>query len=116
MNNLTNQHISQLLIELINYHHENKYYFLLDHMRQNKFRGNNYIQYLFFLTTIDNHIHKNKLSKNFKDVIELHFEKDYYEGAFDEIYMKKYKFVCLNSMNFSYRDHFYKLMEYKLNN
>jgi len=113
---LVNNHHTKILRKSTMKYIENKYYFLLDHMRQNKFRGNNYIQYLLFLITIDNHIHKNKLSKNFKDVIELHFEKNYYNGVFDDIYIKKYKFVCLNSMNFSYRDPFYKLMEYKLNN
>jgi len=114
-------------IELIQNHHtkilrkstckliENKYPNLLHEMRLNQFRGNNYIQYLFFVMNIDNILNKDIIIHNYDDVLELPFEnKKYKNNAFDKILEKRPKFLCLNNMDLSYKKPFIEFMENNL--
>lgn len=110
-------------IRLINNHHtkflrkstmkyiEEKYTKILDKMRIHRIRGIGYIQYLFFLLNVDNILHKNIILNYRNDVIEkkLGNKKGNYL-LFNDILQKRPKFVCLNSMNQSFKEIFPKVM------
>lgn len=113
-------------IKLINNHHtkilrkstlkliENKFVDKLHQLRINHIRSNNYIQYLFFAINIDNVLHDNIISTDFSDVIEYHTNnREYKDGVFNKL-KKNVKFICINSMNDSYRNPFIDFMADKL--
>lgn len=114
-------------IKLINNHHtkilrkstlkfiEEKYPKLLHELRVNRVRGDNYIQYLFFCVNIDNILNENIILDKYDDVLVYHLEnKEYREEIFVRIYQKKPKFLCLNSMNYNFKEPFEVLMTYIL--
>lgn len=98
---------------------EKKYDYLLNPMRSSRFRNDNYIQYIFFILSIDNLLNNNLITYSRKDFIEIHNkvgETQDRSDKFDNLWNQKYKFVCLNNMNIQQKDNFYKLMSYKLSN
>jgi len=114
-------------IKLINNHHtkflrkstlkfvEEKYPKLLHELRVNRLRGENYIQYLFFCINIDNILNNNIILNQYDDVIVYHLgNKEYREDMFLRIYKKKPKFLCLNDMNYNFKEPFEILMTYIL--
>ena len=114
-------------IQLINNHHtkilrkstlkfiEDKYPKLLHELRVNKFRGDNYIQYLFFCINIDNILNNNIILNRYNDVIVYHLgNKEYREDMFIRIYHKKPKFLCLNDMSYKFKEPFEILMAHIL--
>jgi len=114
-------------IKLINNHHtkflrkstlkfvEEKYPKLLHELRVNRLRGENYIQYLFFCINIDNILNNNIILNQYNDVIVYHLgNKEYREDMFLRIYKKKPKFLCLNDMNYNFKEPFEILMTYIL--
>jgi len=110
-------------IKLYNNHHtrilrkstlslvENKFPDLLDSMRKNNFRNVGYIQYLFFVTNIDNYLHKNNISSDYRDILELHLNDKIYDKTMFNRVDKGYKFLCLNSMNSTCKEQFQNLMK-----
>ena len=114
-------------IQLINNHHtkilrkstlkfiEEKYPKLLNELRVNRLRGNNYIQYLFFCVNIDNILNNNIILNKYDDVIVYHLgNKEYREDMFVKIYNKKPKFLCLNDMSYNFKEPFEVLMAHIL--
>ena len=114
-------------IQLINNHHtkilrkstlkfiEKKYPKLLNELRVNRVRGNNYIQYLFFCVNVDNILNNNIILNQYNDVIVYHLgNKEYREEIFLRIYNKKPKFLCLNDMNNNFKEPFEILMAHIL--
>ena len=114
-------------IQLINNHHtkilrkstlkfiEEKYPKLLNELRVNRVRGNNYIQYLFFCINVDNILNNNIILNRYNDVIVYHLgNKEYREEMFLRIYYKKPKFLCLNDMNTNFKEPFEILMAHIL--
>jgi Stealth protein CR2, conserved region 2 len=110
-------------IELVNNHHtkvlrkstlgylEKEHQEWLEPMRLSKFRGDNYIQYLFVALSVDQYLHNNQVSYDFNEVAEVHLgNKKYEEGFFERYKSKKLKFVCFNSMDSSYKEAFEKFM------
>jgi len=106
-------------IRLINNHHtkilrkstmkfiEEKFIKLLDKMRKNKIRGTGYIQFLFFLINIDNILHNNIIINNSKDFLEIHLrDKNATQFIFNDVLRIRPKFICLNSMNSTFKDIF----------
>ena len=81
----------------------------------NKFRGDNYIQYLFFCINIDNILNNNIILSRYNDVIVYHLRnKEYREDMFLRIYNKRPKFICLNDMNHNFKEPFDILMSHIL--
>jgi hypothetical protein len=114
-------------IKLINNHHtkilrkstlksvEEKYPKLLHELRVNRVRGDNYIQYLFFCVNIDNILNENIILDKYDDVLVYHLgNKEYREDMFVRIYKKKPKFLCLNDMNYNFKEPFEVLMTHIL--
>ena len=114
-------------IKLINNHHtkilrkstlklvEEKYPKLLNELRVNRLRGNNYIQYLFFCINVDNILNNNIILDRYDDVIVYHLgNKEYREEMFLKIYHKKPKFLCLNDMSYNFKEPFEILMAHIL--
>ena len=114
-------------IQLINNHHtkilrkstlkfiEEKYPKLLNELRVNRLRGDNYIQYLFFCINIDNILNNNIILNQYNDVLVYHLgNKEYREDMFLRIYKKKPKFLCLNDMSYNFKEPFEVLMAYIL--
>jgi len=114
-------------IKVINNHHtkilrkqtlkliEEKYPKLLHELRVNQFRGDNYIQYLFFCINIDNILNNNIILNKYNDVIVYHLKnKEYQEDMFLRIYNKRPKFLCLNDMGYNFKIPFETLMTYIL--
>jgi len=90
---------------------EEKYSNKLTELRNHRFRGVNYIQYLFFAINIDNILNDNIVINNSSHIYEAFFDNENYkEGVFDVLLKKRPKFVCLNSMNYTYKNEFFKLM------
>ena len=84
---------------------------ILHEMRINKFRNDNYINYLFFAVNTDNLIHKNIIINDYREVIELHLgNKNYNPKYFDLLTTSKPKFLCLNSMNITFKEPLKNLM------
>ena len=114
-------------IQLINNHHtkilrkstlkliEEKYPKLLHELRVNRFRGDNYIQYLFFCINVDNILNNNIILNRYNDVIVYHLgNKEYREDMFLRIYHKRPKFLCLNDMSYKFKEPFEILMSHIL--
>ncbi len=90
---------------------EEKYSNKLTELRNHRFRGDNYIQYLFFAINIDNILNDNIIINNSPNIYEAFFDdENYKEGVFDDLLKIRPKFVCLNSMNHTYKNEFIKLM------
>ncbi len=90
---------------------EEKYSNKLTELRNHRFRGDNYIQYLFFAINIDNILNDNIIINNSPNIYEGFFDdENYKEGVFDDLLKIRPKFVCLNSMNHTYKNEFIKLM------
>jgi len=111
-------------IKLINNHHtkflrkstmkyiEEKFTKILDKMRIHHVRGTGYIQYLFFLLNIDNILHENIIINFGTDVMEKHCgNKNGDLNYFKDILQKRPKFICLNSMNKSFKEVFPQVMK-----
>ena len=108
---LINNHHTKILRKSTLKYIEEKYSNKLTEMRNHRFRGPNYIQYLFFAINIDNMLNNNIIIKNKQYVYEGYFDnKNYKEGVFDNVLKMRPKFVCLNSMNNTYRDDFFKFI------
>jgi hypothetical protein len=114
-------------IKLINNHHtkilrkstlkfvEEKYPKILHELRVNRFRGDKYIQYLFFCVNIDNILNNNIILNQYNDVIVYHLgNKEYREDMFLRIYYKRPKFLCLNDMRYNFKEPFERLMAHIL--
>ena len=108
---LINNHHTKILRKSTMKYIEEKFTKLLNKMRVNRVRGTGYIQYLFFLLNIDNLLHKNIIINYSKDVMEKHFlnKKGNYL-LFNDVLKKRPKFVCFNSMNYSFREIFPQVM------
>jgi hypothetical protein len=108
---LINNHHTKILRKSTMKYIEEKFTKTLDKMRINHIRGTGYIQYLFFLLNIDNILHNNIIISYGKDVIEKHFgNKKGNNNLFTDILQKRPKFVCLNSMNQSFKKIFPQVM------
>jgi len=94
---------------------ENQEKDLLDNMRKNKFRGDNFIHYLFFAINLDCLLNENIILNDYKDVLEIHYGNTaYLPCAFDIIKQKRPKFLCMNSMPSSYKIPFEEFMKKNL--
>lgn len=106
---LVNNHHTKILRKSTLKFIEKEFEGLLKELRSYRFRNSNTIQYLFFAINVDNIYNDNIILENPSDVKELHF------GSYDffnenlahkfNIY-KKYKFCCLNSMNYTFKNIF----------
>ena len=105
---LVNNHHTKILRKQTLKYVENNYNEHLHKLRVNKFRNKDTIQYLFFVMNIDNIYNDNIIIDNPKDVRELHFgSSDFNKDLLYKFNIyKKYKFCCLNSMNYTYKDIF----------
>lgn len=112
---LSNNHHTKVLRKSTCQFVENKYPNLLHELRQRRFRSNDYIQYVFFVTNVDNILNKNLITENDKDVLEIFYEgKKYNKGIFDEIIEKKPKFLCMNGMDLSFKHGLKEFMDKNL--
>lgn len=112
-------------IQLVNNHHtkilrkstlkyiEENYSNELKAIRTERFRGTNYIKYLFFAMNIDNILNNNNITINHsRDVYVKQFNSlKYKHNIFDDVLKKRPKFVCLNSMNYTFEDGLKQLMK-----
>ena len=63
---------------------------------------------------LDNVLNNNIISNDFSDVVEYHTDnRKYKEGIFNKL-RKNAKFICINSMNDSYKKPFINFMSDKL--
>jgi len=115
-------------IELINNHNtkilrkstlkfiECKYPKLLHDMRINRFRKDDYIEYLFFALNIDNVLNENIILNKCKDTLFIGLLNiNYSDDIFLKIIHKRPKFMCLNDMNETFQIPFQNLMQHILN-
>jgi hypothetical protein len=109
---LINNHHTKFLRKSTMKYIEGKFLKLLHKMRIHNVRGTGYIQYLFFLLNIDNILHNNIIISYGKDVIEKHLGNT--KGNYlllNSILQRKPKFLCLNSMNQSFKQILPKVMK-----
>lgn len=87
----------------------------IDELRENRFRNDNYINYTFFALNIENLINRNIIIRNPDDILEFHLgNRDYDQKYFDLIMQRKPKFLCLNSMNDTFKEPLKKFMDNNL--
>jgi hypothetical protein len=107
---VNNHHTKILRKSTLKYIEEN-YSNKLTELRNHRFRGVDYIQYLFFAINIDTILNNNVVINYSPHIYEGFFDdENYKEGVFDVLLKKRPKFVCLNSMNYTYKNDFYTLM------
>lgn len=109
---LVNNHHTKILRKSTLKYIEDNYSNKLEEIRIQRFRGINYIKYLFFAMNIDNILNNNIIINNSTGVYVKHFTYcNYKENIFDDVLKKHPKFVCLNSMDYTFDDGFKKLMK-----
>ena len=111
---LINNHQTKILRKSTLKWIEKKYPKLLHDIRINRFRGKNYIQYLFFCINIDNILFQNIIIQKCNDMLHIGCEQEYHDGIFLKVIQKRPKFLCINDMSESYKKPFERLMEYIL--
>ena len=109
---LVNNHHTKILRKSTLKYIEDKYSNKLEEIRKQRFRGINYIKYLFFAMNIDNILNNNIIVNNSTDVYVKHFTYcKYKQNIFDNVLKKHPKFVCLNAMNYTFEDRLKQLMK-----
>lgn len=109
---LVNNHHTKILRKSTLKYIEEKYSNKLEELRRQRLRGTNYIKYLFFAMNIDNILNNNIIVNHSRDVYVKHFEHvKYKHNIFDDVFKKRPKFVCLNSMNYAFEDGLKQLMK-----
>lgn len=109
---LVNNHHTKVLRKSTLKYIEENYSNKLNEIRMERFRGKNYIKYLFFAMNIDNILNNNIIINNSTDVYVKYFDYcNYKENIFDDVLKKRPKFVCLNSMNYTFDGGLKKLMK-----
>jgi hypothetical protein len=109
---LVHNHHTKILRKSTLKYIENTYSDKLTQMRHHRFRKDNYIQYLFFAINIDNILNNNTIIKNSRDVHEKCYAyEEYKNNTFNHLLEIRPKFVCLNSMNSTFKNGLKKLMK-----
>jgi len=111
--NLIHNHHTKILRKSMLKIIEKNFKLEIDSIRKNNFRKNDYFQYLFFVTNLDNYLNKNILIENLDNVYEKHFHgRKYRVGDLKKCY-ESIKFACLNSMDSTYKKALEELMRKK---
>jgi hypothetical protein len=107
-----NNHHTKILRKSTLKYIEEKYPIELDKLRCHRFRGVDYIQYLFFAINIDNILNHNIIINDSQHTYVRYFDnKNFKPGVFDDVLEMRPKFVCLNSMNYTFKDGLKELMK-----
>ena len=102
-----NNHHTKVLRKSTLVHLETEYEDWLALMRSNRFRSDDYIQYLVLALSVDHFLHTNEISYDFRDVAEVHLGgKKYVADFFNPFKTPTLKFACFNSMDLSYKEGF----------
>lgn len=106
-----NNHHTKILRKSTLKHLESEYAEWLETMRLQRFRGDNYIQYLMLAQSVDHFLNNNEISYDFRDVVEVHVSCTKYQPNFFERYKNRVlKFACFNGMDSSYKEAFDEFM------
>jgi len=113
---LINNHNTKILRKSTLKFVECKYPKMLHDMRINRFRKDDYIEYLFFVINIDNVLNENIILNKCNDTLFIGLlDINYRDDIFLKIIHKRPKFMCLNDMNETFQIPFENLMQHILN-